>query len=49
MTQKDGVIIGIGGLLFILIALFTPIGALFLTGLGIIAFVTYKLSHPQSE
>ncbi|KKS90122.1 MAG: hypothetical protein UV63_C0006G0025 [Microgenomates group bacterium GW2011_GWC1_43_11] len=48
MTKQDGIIVGIGGLLFILVALFTPIGALFLVVVGIIAFITYKLAHPKS-
>jgi len=48
MTQQDWFIVGIGGLLFVLVALFSPIGALFLAGLGIVTFLIYKLSHPKS-
>jgi len=48
MTKQDGIIVGIGGLLFILVALFTPVGALFLAVVGIIAFLIYKFTHSKS-
>jgi len=41
MTQNT-IIVGIGGLIFVLVALFTPVGALFLTGIGIIAYLIFK-------
>lgn len=49
MKNDDVIMVGFGGLLVILISLFTPIGALFLAAIGIIAFIIYKLSRPQSE
>jgi len=48
MTKQDGIIVGVGGLLFILVALFTPVGALFLVVIGIIVFLIYKLTHQKS-
>jgi hypothetical protein len=48
MTKQDGIIVGIGGLVFILVALFTPVGALFLAVIGIIAFLIYKFIHLKS-
>jgi len=44
MTKENVIIVGVAGLLFVLVALFTPVGALFLTGIGIIAFLVYKLN-----
>jgi len=47
MKTLDGMSVGIAGLLFILVALFTPIGAVFLVVIGIVAFITLKYTQPK--
>lgn len=49
ITQQDTIIVGGAALLFVLVALFTPIGAAFLTVIGIIAFVIYKTTQPKNS
>jgi len=48
MTEQDGIIIGIAGLLFVLVALFTPIGAAFLALIGMLTFIIYKWKQKNS-
>jgi len=48
MTQQEVLVVGGAALLFVLVALFTPIGAAFLALIGILTFIIYKWKQKNS-